>query len=223
MKYRYIIIFIFLTHYVFAQRREVTLNNGSVIIGVVKTNNDSIVKVQTKDGTIWQYSKQDVKSIIEYDYVTYKNKIYSFVTGGIMPAQVFSSSLHIINGYRFNKHWQAGVGVGTVNIANRGYLPMFLHGQFNFTKSASTPFISAMAGYAMSLSNNKDEWGVTAGVQIGINQFFSDHLGLSTSIGYRYGYFKEKNFNMWVGIPLLEYYTIREINRLELRIGLVFR
>jgi len=210
----------------YAQRNEVTLKNGSVVLGKTKTVNDSIVKITTKDGSIWQYSKDDIKSIERFDYMTTSGKVYSSVSLGYMPGVNAGNSFHIINGYRFNNHWNLGIGLGKETIQNYDYIPLFLHGQYNLFASSTTPFISVMAGYELPFNNNNfNKGGFTTGAQIGINHYFSKHVGLTTSVGYRYGYFKrdQSNWNqqdIWWAEPVI---TIRELNRFEFRFGLVFK
>jgi len=209
-----------------AQRSEVTLKNGSVILGKTKIVNDSIVKVTTKDGSIWQYSKNDITSIERYDYMTSNGKIYSTISLGYMPGVNTGNSLHIINGYRFNNHWNLGIGVGKESIEYNDYIPLFLYGQYNLFESSTTPFLSLMAGYEMPLNNNAfNRGGFTTGAQIGINHYFSKHIGLTTSVGYRFGYFENEQSNwnpqgIWWPEPVI---TIRELNRFEFRFGLVFK
>jgi len=146
------------------------------------------------------------------------SKFYSHLTFGVLPAQEFSSSFHVVNGYNLNQKWQFGVGLGIENFANRGYLPIFGEGRYNFMSSLSTPFISVMAGYDFALRNTEfNKGGFTTGLKIGLDHYFSDHVGLSTSVGYRYAYLKIDNA-WWE-----DFSTIREINRLEFRFGIIFK
>lgn len=151
------------------------------------------------------------------------SKFYSSVTVGFMPGQELSKSFHIINGYKFNSHLQAGIGLGVEDIAHNGYSPLFLHGQYNLFKKSTSPFISVMVGYEMALSDQEqNKGGFTTGAQFGVNHYFSEHIGLTTSVGYRYGYFKQEyNSGWWGGGETIT--TIREINRFEFRFGLVFK
>jgi hypothetical protein len=219
------LVCVMLSFYGLSQRSEVTLKNGSVILGVIKTQNDSIIKIKTKDGSVWHYSSDNIKSIEKYDYTNSNGKLYSSVSIGFMPGKLLSKGFHIINGYRINNHWQVGVGIGIEDhtqsvYASNSYAPLFLHGQYNLLKSSTTPFLAVMAGYEMALSNQEyNKGGFTTGAKVGVNHYFSDHVGLTTSVGYRYGYFKQKNQYGWWGT----FTTIREINRFEFRFGLVFK
>lgn len=146
------------------------------------------------------------------------SKFYSSLTVGVLPGLQFSPSFHVISGYNLNPNWQFGVGLGIENFANNGYLPIFAHGRYNFMQTLSTPFVSLMTGYDFALRNTEfNKGGFTTGIQFGLDHYFSDHVGLSTSIGYRYAYLKIDN-SWWD-----DFSTIREINRLELRFGLIFK
>ena len=112
-------------------------------------------------------------------------------------------------------------GFGVEDIAGTSYIPMFMHGQYNFLTSNTTPFVSVLVGYEMALSNQEyNKGGFTTGAKVGINHYFSEHVGISTSFGYRYGYFKQENSFGWWSTPTT---VIREINRFEFRFGLVFK
>jgi hypothetical protein len=208
---------------------QITLKNGSVIIGEVIINTDSIVKIKTKDNSIWHYSREEVVTVQKMDHTNTKGKVYSILSVGIMPAQNLSRSFHIINGYRINSHWQLGIGIGIENVTSNyyqynSYAPLFFHGQYNLLKSNTTPFLAVIAGYEMALNNSysgdENNGGFTTGAKVGLNHYFSDHIGLTTSFGYRYGYFKQTYTNNWWFEPTK---TITEINRFEFRFGIVFK
>ena len=165
------------------------------------------------------FSQSDTNNTISKE-----SKIYTSITGGLMPASHLSKSFHVINGYKFNNHWQVGIGFGAEDFANKGYLPMFLHGQYNLLKKHTTPFVAVLAGYEMPLSGNyNNKGGFTAGLQVGLNHYFSNHVGITTSVGYRYGYFEQQNIYGGWELPYKNTTQIREINRFEFRFGLVFK
>ena len=184
-----------------------------------KENTESKMYSKTKHVSELQYSK--VKDIV-VEPTNALSKFYSSVNIGFMPANQVSRSFHVINGYKFKPNWQAGIGMGVEDIGGYGYIPLFLHGQYNLLTTKTTPFLAVIVGYEMALNNqNQNKGGFTTGAQLGLNHYFSDHVGLTTSVGYRYGYFKQNNnFGWWGGEPTV---TIREINRFEFRFGLVFK
>ena len=197
---------------------QVELKNGSVIKGEIMENNEQGIKIKTKDGSIWFYEKNEIKSFGEYNPEWHNSKFYSSLTFGLMPGQQFSGSFHLINGYKLNPHWNFGVGIGAEGFGNRGYLPVFLHAKYNLMSTLSTPYISVIGGYDLSLTNIQfNKGGFTTGIQLGLDHFFSQHVGISTSVGYRYAYLKIQN-SWWD-----DFVTIREVNRFEMRFGLIFK
>ena len=197
---------------------QVALKNGSVIKGEILENTIEGVKIKTKDGSIWYYSKDEIESLGDFNPEWHNSKFYSNMTFGVMPGQQFSGSFHLINGYKFNPHWNFGVGVGAEGFGNRGYLPVFLQAKYNLMSTLTTPYISVIGGYDLSLTNTEfNKGGFTTGLQIGLDHFFSQHVGISTSVGYRYAYLKIQN-SWWD-----DFVTVREVNRFEMRFGLIFK
>jgi hypothetical protein len=200
------------------KNQQVTLNNGSVIKGEIMENNLQGVKIKTKDGSVWFYSKDEINTLGDYNPEWHNSKFYSSVTFGVMPSQQFSGSFHLINGYNLNSHWNLGLGVGLEGFGNRSYLPVFLHAKYNLLSTLSTPYITVISGYDLSLTDTEfNKGGFTTGIQLGLDHFFSQHVGVSTSVGYRYAYLKTQN-SWWD-----DFVTVREVNRFEMRFGLIFK
>lgn len=133
----------------------------------------------------------------------------------------------ITNGVLINNRFSAALGVGMEGNQNGRQLPIFLEGKYIlFNKKDNTPFISVMSGYLQPLERNywqNIDGGFTAGVQIGYQNFFSENVGIATSIGYRYwsqqgtqGYYYDI-----IAYPEPIYYYIS--NRFELRLSLIFK
>lgn len=197
---------------------QVVLKNGSIIKGEILEENEKGVKIKTKDGSVWNYTKDEIESVGQYDPDWKSSKFYSSMTFGLMPSQQFSGSFHLVNGYVLNPHWNFGVGVGVEGFGNRGYMPVFLNAKYNVMSSLSTPYVSVIAGYDLSLTNTDlNKGGFTTGLQLGLDHFFSQHVGISTSVGYRYAYLKIQN-SWWD-----DFVTVREVNRFEMRFGLIFK
>lgn len=197
---------------------QVVLKNGSVVKGEIIQKGENGVKVQTKDGSTWHYSNNEIESVGDYSSEWHNSKFYSSMTFGAMPSQQFSGSFHLVNGYILNPHWNFGVGVGIEGFGNRNYMPVFLNAKYNLLSSLSTPYVSVIAGYDLSLTNTEfNKGGFTTGIQLGLDHFFSQHVGISTSVGYRYAYLRIQD-SWWD-----DFVTIREVNRFEMRFGLIFK
>ena len=196
---------------------QVVLKNGSIIRGNIIEKNDDSIKIQTKDGSIWSYEIEEVESNEPYNPNWHSSKFYNSTTIGIMPSNDPGVSFQIVNGYVLNQHWNFGFGIGLESIAWDGYVPLFLEAKYNLGKQKSTPYFSLMAGYDLSLSNGLENGGFTTGAKFGLDHFFSPHVGITTNVGYRYAYLRTQN-GWWD-----DFVQIREINRLEFRLGLIFK
>ena len=196
---------------------QVSLKNGSVIRGEILENSDSLLKVQTSDGSIWSYATSELKSTEPYNPDWHSSKFYNSTTIGIMPANDPGVSFQVINGYVLNHHWNFGLGIGIESLGWDGYVPLFLEAKYNLGEQKSTPYFSVMAGYDISFDNGFKNGGFTTGLKFGLDHFFTPLVGITTSVGYRYAYLREQN-GWWD-----DFVEIREVNRLEFRFGLIFK
>ena len=210
------IILIMVPTFLVAQKKEIKLKNGSVVVGKVLVKNDSIIKIKTKNDCVWVYPISEVKSISEYDYIkNQKGKYYSNVLFGLMPGLPnYYSLFHVTNGYRFNSHWKFGFVMGIDKIYNKRYIPLLFETEFNFFNQNTSPFLLLNSGYDLPLSGNYEKGGFTGAIHFGLNHFFSKHVGIKTSVGYRFAYLKTQHY-YWD-----DFITIREINRFEIKFGL---
>jgi hypothetical protein len=196
----------------------VTLKNGSVLKGQLIKNDESGVRLRTRDGSTWNFTAEEVVSVEKYSPTVSRTGFYNRTSLGVMGGDFFSPSLHIVNGYSFNSHWEVGFGLGIETFTWSGHVPLFLEGRYTLLEGRTSPFVSVMAGYAMPTRNQEfNKGGFTTGLQIGMTHYFSDHVGIVTSVGYRFAHLKQ--VNTWWD----DFETIRLVNRYELRFGFVFR
>jgi len=197
----------------------VHLKNGSAIRGEI-TREDSLgISLRTRDGSTWTYPQSEIVKIEKFAPEINKSGFYNKTSVGIMGGgEQVSASLRVVNGYSFNAHWDLGFGVGIEQLRWNPYVPLFLEGRYSIFSGATRPFIAVHGGYALPLRNMEfNKGGLTAGAEIGVTHYFSNHVGISTSIGYRYAYLRENN-SWWE-----DFVTISQINRFEIRLGFVFR
>lgn len=143
---------------------------------------------------------------------------YNRINVGVLGGSNSSPSFNIINGYRFNQHWSVGLGLGVEQFFWNRYIPTFVEGNYNLLKSPTTPWLSVMAGYEVPFENfNTVKGGITCGGKIGFSYFIAKHVGISTSIGYRYAHLTIEN-NWWD-----DFVTVSHLNRFEFRVGVVFK
>ena len=113
---------------------------------------------------------------------------------------------HNINGFRINKHFSVGVGVGVEKYeaeANFWYgsrgtailAPLFTDVRWFFGKGKVQPYLAQAVGYAFCIKQNQDyDWygsykevgGLIVNPAIGLSANVSSKIKLNISAGYRY-------------------------------------
>ena len=169
--------------------------------------------------TVGGYS-QDSEALSVESNKSVVSGFYNRINIGVLGGSNSSRSFNIINGYRFNQRWSAGLGLGIEEFFWNRYIPTFIEGNYNLLKKTTTPWLSVMAGYEVPYQNIEDvKGGFTCGGKIGFSYFVGDRFGISTSLGYRYAYLRDKsNFWGWD-----DFVTISQLNRFEFRVGIVFK
>ena len=195
-------------------KAEIQLKNGEIIKGKITEKSTSGLKLKTDQGVIWNLNNEDIHSM-EEDLST--SKYFTQISFGMMPENSISGSFHLINGYSIAPRWDVGFGIGIEGINWNGYVPIFFTGKFKLFKEGTTPFVSVMGGYDYSINRfNFQYGGPIAGAKLGVDHFINRRFGLSTSIGYRFGNIKEP-WGWWD-----DSFTVREMHRIEFRLGLFF-
>jgi len=207
-----------------AQRNNVViLKNGSEIRGRLLESEKDKVKVLKSDGSIMVFDKSEVAAVEKFGSKVSRSGYFCRIDGGIIGGSSDASpSLHVVNGYAVNNRWQFGVGLGIEALDWNAHIPIFADARFHILKkSRSTPFIYATSGYAMPMSNwDQNKGGYTGGCGIGMShsfQFYGQVFGLTTSMGYRFGWIRSAN-GWWD-----DFITVRQLNRFEIRFGFTIR
>lgn len=196
----------------------VYLKNGSAIRGEVVKNDATGISLRTKDGSYWNFDTVQVERIERFVPTVKDRGFYNLTSLGLLGGELVSISARVVNGYTFNRHWEAGFGLGFEQLRWNPYVPVFLEGRYQFLNGSTRPFVALHGGYAMPVRNFEfDKGGLTGGAELGVTHYFSSHLGISTSVGYRYARLAENS--MWWD----DFKTITQMNRFEIRLGLVFR
>ena len=149
---------------------------------------------------------------------------YGRATAGVLAGEYSNMSFQFANGFRLGQT-EIGLGLGYESYYGSRFAPMFLESRYHFLRKKSTqPFVGVSAAYLASLNQSyyyNTRNGYSFGGSIGITHYFTKHVGVSSSIGYRYIATQEQQQYMYLMYPP----TIvqREMHRLELRVGIVFR
>lgn len=219
MKSLCIILALFLSGGAIAQTNSVVkLKNGSEIRGNLLSQDEQVIRIQTKDGSVWTYSADEVETIGKFQPKVQTTGYFVRPNLGIMGGSQVSPSFQLVNGYSFNEHWDLGLGLGLESFWWDQYIPVFVEGRYNLLNKPFTPFVNVMAGYEVPVSNwNFNKGGFTTGTRVGVTRYIGNRVALSTSLGYRYAYLVEEN-SWWD-----DFVTIREANRFDFRIGLTIK
>jgi hypothetical protein len=150
-----------------------------------------------------------------------KTAYYGRFTMGVLAGEYSSMSFQFANGLRLG-HFDVGMGLGFEKFYGSGYAPLFLESRYNFGNGATNPFIGVTAGYLASLDQYLSKRsGYTFGINVGMTHSITKHFGITTSIGYRFAETQERNYYyIWNGG---ESTTIRDMHRVEVRIGIALR
>jgi hypothetical protein len=172
-----------------------------------------------------------LQSTFSQEVVTMKNEsTFQFinrVSFGVLGGQDETTSIHVINGFSMNKHFDFSIGLGMESYYNSKYIPIFGELKYTILSSKTSPFVSLMSGYLSPLQyrmgNTKFSGGFTTGIQIGVTRFFAENIGISTGIGYRFASVQRQDYYHWWGIESQLYTTQYNMNRFELRFALIFK
>ncbi|MEZ4721729.1 MAG: hypothetical protein R2813_07645 [Flavobacteriales bacterium] len=229
---------------VMAQKTQdvVHLNNGSMIRGtIIEKMIDDHVKIQTIDGSIWVFPMTDIKEIGETEAAPFTGRtpfsapnkgFYNASSAGLLfGSNDYSTevavSAYTVNGYRFNPHLAAGLGVG-IESFYPGMVPVFVEGRYDILESRFSPFATIQAGYGVPFQNNKvdGQWvnrgGVMLDCQVGIRNYVSNNIGFTLSAGYRHQQSVYREYYWWFSDPGDQAMIRQQYNRLVVRVGLLF-
>lgn len=161
-------------------------------------------------------------------------KNLDFITGinmGITTDFFYSNfSAAVTNGVLLNKRYSLALGIGVEGNQLGRQLPLFFEGKYLILKNRKkTPFISITSGYLQPLDRNnfdKVKGGFSAGIQVGFQNYFSEHVGIATSVGYRYWkQEQESSYGYYYDSPITfnsgSYFYIS--NRFEVRLALLLK
>ena len=157
---------------------------------------------------------------------------YNSTSIGIMPINEKSGSTNmftLVNGIQFNNRISLGLGVGIESTEYwiGGNMPLFIEGRYAFTKKPNSFYFAMMTGYLMSLenSNRNNNYGITAGASLGVNVFTGKHIGISTSMGYRFSHIIGQYSYLAYYYHVGNYYHHKQVdlNKFELKVGFIIR
>lgn len=224
--------------------------------------NESI-KIQTKDRNVFVFSMAEILKITKEEIVVTKKKREPLTKDNIKkrgfiniteitfgrdvldngssealedypdPEIQPSAGIQTVNGFLFNPHFSAGIGIGFHGYSELAFVPFFADVRVNLIKGPVAPFFSAGAGYSFTAKevyglnyDRKYFGGIYFNPAMGIKFNTRKNMALTFSLGYRqqeariftteYGNYPYYNYNptgAWKN------YTLGYLN---LKIGFVF-
>jgi hypothetical protein len=180
------------------------LKNEAVVRGKIISRNDSRVKIQTADGSVWVFSNADIEKIAsEKPFHQFQNsgrgymnytELGPLVAGKTTIDGVTTAafSFQTVNGYQFKQWLFTGAGAGVDLYATQTILPLFASVRGDLSGSYSViPFYFADAGYGVNITqnsaNNTDfSGGLLYAAGLGVKIPFNKSAGFLISFGYRH-------------------------------------
>lgn len=91
--------------------------------------------------------------------------------------------LSVINGYRFNEYFMAGISIGLERLRNNNAVPITLDMRAMFSKSKLSPMVGLGLGNSFGLNGFANN--VIVNPSVGLRLYLKNHQALMFSIGYR--------------------------------------
>lgn len=160
--------------------------------------------------------------------------MYNRTSIGVLIGKEISGSLQTSMGYRFTGGWELGLALGFEDRSIRN-APLMLDMRKSFQlkkSSAIQPFVALQAGAILGTQNNNfyyypvdKQQGYTGGISIGVTNYYTKHLGMTLSLGYRFSQVSGYNYYPYLYYVDYLYYPeqIRDLHRFEVRFGISLR
>jgi hypothetical protein len=231
MRILWLFVFLVLAYCGFGQKRTedvVHLKNGSSLRGMILPDSGQSVKLQTSDGSILVFNKEEISLISKearFRTFYYKEKGFGHFTelGPLVAGKTTidgvttaAFSFQMVNGYKFSQLAFIGLGAGVDLYATQTVIPLFgtLRGDLS-RKGSIIPFYFLDAGYGFNITENSDaskdfKGGLLYAGGFGVKIPFNRSAGFLLSVGYR---FQRTSFMQDAGDRNIDY------RRLALRAG----
>ena len=182
----------------------VYLKNESAIRGAIISADSIHVRLQTNDGSILVFSREDILKTEKLPaFGSYHAAAGAFahytelgplVAGKTTIDGVTTAafSFQTVNGYRFNQYLFTGAGIGIDLYATQTMIPLFASIRGDLSATASIiPFYFIDGGYAVNITQNSAtstdfRGGLLYAGGIGVKIPLNRSAGFLVSFGYRY-------------------------------------
>ena len=175
----------------------VYLKNGGVLRGeIIEMHENGYLKIEVTGRNIFVVMMDEVENISSAkisDQSHSKEPGYMNRTGFEVLHSSASSTLRftMVNGYRFNSHFSAGIGFGITPYNDPLTLvPVFLDIKMRFLKANSSPYLFLKTGYNFSVHHDDDvelqehKGGLLINPGVGLHFIRSSGVGFYFQAGY---------------------------------------
>jgi sRNA-binding regulator protein Hfq len=197
------------------------LKNGSEVKGKIIYEDSVKIKVKTKDGSKWVYKQDEIDTIKPVSGYNPHRGPFINIEPLISTGEQTNVYLHLKAGLNFNRKWGVAIGASVENYANHSRLPLYLELKYHIFNHYITPYLAIQGGYMFPINDlDHQNEGFMIGGSLNMVCYTSDHFGITIGGGYRFNRLVRSQ-EVW-NLPVDDIY-IHHINRIELKIGLIFK
>ncbi|MEX1190653.1 MAG: hypothetical protein WEA99_01685 [Brumimicrobium sp.] len=222
MKVNILILLLTLSFTGYGQFTSTTvLNNGSEIKGRIIYEDSVEIKIKTKNGSSLVYKRSEIDTIKTISgYNPHKGPFLN-IEPLVSTGERTNVFLHLKGGVNFNRKWGAAIGASVENYPNHSRLPLYLELKYHIFNHYITPYLAIQGGYMFPINDlEHQKEGFMLGGSLNMVCYTSDHFGITIGGGYRFNRLVREQ-SVWTS-PENDIY-IHHINRIELKIGLIFK
>ncbi len=241
LKFLSISLLLITTSFIMLDAQEmdhIYLKSGSVIRGqILEIEPVDHVKIQDMCGNIWYYKIAEVEKITSEPFDApglSKNRdgfqtgfvnmtSIGFLAGSANNTQVAPFSMVMVNGWRSQVGFFAGIGLG-IEFLNTNYFPFFLDLRYDLTGKDVVPYLVVKGGYSLPMTPGYTEYdteyayqgGALAAGGVGLKIRTRQHFAWDVELMYRYQKTSRTEHYGWNN---QEYLYTDIYNRIEIRLG----
>lgn len=240
----FILLFTAITITVFSQnreRKEVVLNDGTVIKGTIVADSSDFLKVKIKRPQVITLSNAQVYPAGRVRRINYNpgekggysiRLSASLLAGRDESGNRGSPSIHLSNSYQLKSGLAAGFGTGIEQL-DVVVMPVFGELRYQPFKTRLTPFLWLKSGYGFPLSNRgggayyyygdytESKGGMMFNAGTGVALYTWNRNAVNIGIGYRFQKLRFEQKNRWN--QEIHNELVTSFERIEVQFGFIFR
>ena len=249
-------LFVFISAYLmpvaFSQSTEITVNEDNKTVNIRFENKKKKGYFNATQFGMLMGNRQTTEQYPYYygpyyDYLRlYSSSLYypPYYNNHTRETMQVTPSITMTNGYMFNEHWAAGIGVG-FEIFDRNLFPVFADVRYTLWDDKISPFFAFKTGYSISSFKKKhyDDWlyfdfepysvsnadlrnygGFMFNPEMGVKVPLSENADLMFTVAYRLQKTKTKIKQKQDNYPYFDEWKHKEsLNRLSFGMAIMFR